>query len=242
MQNILSDIDELQKKINAYRPFPPLTLQKIQEYYKIGLTYSSNALEGNSLTESETKVVIEDGLTIGGKPMRDHFEALGHAAAYDFLYTLSKKQGFSEEDLKTLHKMFYEKIDEKNAGVYRNAQVLISGSKYPCPKPVEVPGLMSKFVDESVDIVKNMHPVFASAEIHKNFVFIHPFIDGNGRIARLLMNLILLQKGYQITIIPPVLRLEYVTLLEKAHENDSEFKNFIARSVLESQKEILRLI
>lgn len=239
---ILDKIDEIKEKIDVFRPYPPPTFQKLKEFYKIGLTYSSNALEGNSLTESETKVVIEDGLTIGGKPMRDHFEALGHAKAFDFLLTLSQKKGFREEDIKMLHKMFYEKIDAKNAGVYRKSQVFISGSKYSLPKPENVPVLMSQFVSEMMKKSVLLHPVVAAAKIHKDFVFIHPFVDGNGRIARLLMNLILLQNGYQATIIPLILRLKYVTSLETAHVDETEFVNLILSCVFESQKEILRLL
>ncbi len=242
LTDLLSTIDTLQTQINAFRPFSENLLKQLRDYYKIGLTYSSNALEGNSLTESETKVVLEDGLTIGGKPMKDHFEALGHAEAYKKLYDLSKKTGFDEENIKNLHLLFYQKIDEKNAGAYRTEQVIITGSKFPCPKPNDVPGLMAKFVTISQKNIAELHPVEAAAEIHKDFVFIHPFIDGNGRIARLLMNLALLQKGFQITVIPPILRPAYIASLEKAHINDTDFKIFIAQCVIESQKEALNLI
>jgi Fic family protein len=242
LNNLLTQIDGLQQEINKFRPFSPSFLKQLEDYYKIGLTYSSNALEGNSLTESETKVVIEDGLTIGGKPMKDHFEAMGHAAAYAQLFNLSKKMGFSEEDVKNLHKLFYQKIDEAQAGAYRQEQVIITGSKYSCPAPADVPRLMMKFVADTLDFLGKFHAVEAAATIHKDFVFIHPFIDGNGRIARLLMNLCLLQKGYQVTIIPPILRAQYIACLEKAHVDDSDFKIFIAERVLESQKEMLRLL
>ena len=240
--DLLNQIDSLQQEINRFRPFPPVFLKQLEDYYKIGLTYSSNAIEGNSLTESETKVVIEDGLTIGGKPMKDHFEAVGHAEAFKQLFNLSKQTGFCEEDIKNLHKLFYQKIDELQAGVYRQEQVIITGSKYSCSAPRDVPHLMAKFVIDALDFLGKLHAVEAVAIIHKNFVFIHPFIDGNGRIARLLMNLCLLQKGYQITIIPPILRVKYIEYLEKAHINDEDFKIFIAERVLESQKDVLRLL
>lgn len=245
MLKITSEIDKLQEEINSYRSAsggPANTLKQLKEYYRVGLTYTSNALEGNSLTETETKVVLEDGITIGGKPIRDYYEALGHSEAYDFIYKLAKKEGFTEKDIKKLHKLFYNRIDSTKAGKYRREKTFISGSKYPLPGPEKVPLLMKEFVGKAKDIEKKYHPVEYSALTHKEFAFIHPFIDGNGRVARLLTNLILLQKGYVIAIIPPILRTEYIQTLEKAHTYDKDFIEFIARSVRETQKDYLRLL
>lgn len=241
MNSILTEIDKLQKEINAFRPLEGDALKQIKEYYRIGLTYSSNALEGNSLTESETKVVIEEGLTIGGKPLKDHFEAIGHSEAFDFIYSLAKRKDIAEAELKGLHRLFYHRIDEKNAGEYRKQKVYITGSKYPLPAPEKIQTLMQEFIQKLNQQRKERHPVEIAALAHKDFVFIHPFIDGNGRVSRLLMNLILLQDGYNIAIIPPVLRSEYVQTLEKAHTDDKDFMNLIARMVRESQKDYLRL-
>src|ERR1700744_5119168 len=108
--DIFKEIDSLQKEINSYRPFSSELLKQIKEYYKIGLTYSSNALEGNTLTESETKIVLEEGITIGGKPLKDHFEAVGHAEAYDFLYTLVNNKTVHEKEIQQLHQLFYFRI------------------------------------------------------------------------------------------------------------------------------------
>lgn len=242
MSNIFEEIDQLQAKINSHKPFTKEILNQLKEYYKIGLTYSSNALEGNSLTISETKVVIEEGLTIGGKTLKDHFEALGHAEAYDLLFKLAKKKNLTEKEIKKLHKLFYLRIDKKNAGKYRNVPALITGSAYPLPKPTEIPVLMQKFVSHIDQIRRSKHPVELAALTHKEFVFIHPFIDGNGRVARLLMNLILLQEGYNITVIPPAVRSEYIADLEKAHIDDKDFIHFIARMVKECQQDYLRVI
>src|SRR3989338_3365918 len=127
-ENRIEDIDRLKKKIDKHRPLTPAQLSKLKEYYCIGLTYSSNALEGNSLTETETKVVIEDGLTIGGKPLKDHYEAIGHGEAFNFLYGLSKQQTISEKDILKLHHFFYYRIDEKKAGQYRTEKVIITST------------------------------------------------------------------------------------------------------------------
>ncbi|MBN1216122.1 MAG: Fic family protein [Candidatus Lokiarchaeota archaeon] len=241
MQNILKEIDSLQQEINSYRPLNSNLLKMIKEYYRIGLTYSSNALEGNSLTESETKIVLEEGITIGGKPLKDHLEAIGHSEAYNFLLTLVNNKNITEENIKHLHKLIYFRIDDENAGIYRKNKSIITGSKYSLPKPEELSSLMKKFISSISKTRKEKHPIEAAAIIHKEFVFIHPFIDGNGRCARLLMNLILLQEGYNIAIIPLVTRKDYVETLEKAHVNDKDFIKFIARMIRETQKDHLRL-
>lgn len=241
MENLLHEIDEKKKKIDQHRPFSAHMIEQIKEYYRVGLTYSSNALEGNTLSISETKVVLEDGLTVGGKPMRDVFEAVGHSDAYDFMYECAKKKTFTAEDIKKLHSLFYYYIDKKYAGTYRDVPVAIVGSEYDLPEPKDVPRLMSEWIEKTQSQRKELHPVVFAAQAHKDFVFIHPFIDGNGRVARLIMNLILLQEGYNICIIPPILRSEYIHDLEKAHANDHDFVEFIARMVKETQKDYLRL-
>jgi len=241
MTDIFTEIEKLQKEINHYRPLSVHLKKEIKEYYRIGLTYSSNSLEGNSLTESETKIVLENGITIGGKPLRDHYEASGHSESFDFIYRLSKNREIKEKDIKKMHRLFYYRIDKNKAGKYRKTKLFITGSKYPLPLPEKVPGLMKEFISGLAGLRKELHPVRFAALAHKEFVFIHPFVDGNGRVARLLMNLILLQEGYNIAIIPPVLRQEYLETLEKAHRNDKPFISFIARSVKETQKDYLRL-
>ena len=242
MTEILKEIDKLQEEINAFRPLPAGTVKQLKEYYRVGLTFTSNALEGNSLTETETKVVLEDGITIGGKPIKDYYEALGHSEAYDYIYKLAKDKGFTEDDIKKLHKFFYHRIDETRAGKYRKEKVFISGSQFTLPGPDKVPDLMQEFITKMKNAAKDRHPVEYSAIAHKDLVFIHPFVDGNGRVARLLMNLILLQKEYVIAIIPPILRREYIQALEKAHTDEKPFIEFIARTVRETQKDYLRLL
>ena len=223
--NLHDRIDLYKSELDKIRPFEGDMLKQIRSYYRVGLTWSSNAIEGNTLTESETKVLLEDGLTVGGKPLRDTFEALGHAQAYDFMFTLLGKHEISESDVLTLHRMFYKDIDEANAGVYRSTPVIITGSKYPVCAVDEIPGEMAKlFAWANGERVK-YHPVEFAAELHRRFVFIHPFVDGNGRVARLLMN-----------------TAQYISLLEKAHSDARAFNEFIAQQELESQKEIMRLL
>jgi Fic family protein len=198
-------------------------------------------LEGNTLTETETKIVLEEGITIGGKPLSDHLEALGHSQAYDFLYEIIENRQITETIIKKLHRLFYYRINDEHAGQYRSVQVYITGSKYPLPKPEMLAQLMSDFIQKYQNIDGQEHPVRIAALMHKDFAYLHPFIDGNGRVARLLMNLVLLQHGYTIALIPPLLRAEYSQALEKGRDDDSLFLALIAQVVKESQKDFIRL-
>jgi Fic family protein len=228
--SMLKKIDALKAKIDAYRPLDAHMLKQVREYFRIGMAYSSNALEGNSLTETETKIVIEDGITIGGKPVRDHLEALGH-------------QDITEANVKELRRLFYYRIDAKRAGKYRKRRVIITGTDFIPPAPERIPGLMESFIAGLPTTRAKRHPVEFAAIIHKELVTVHPFIDGNGRAARLLMNLALLQAGYPVAIIPPILRGEYLDTLDKTHKGDNEpFISFIAGVCYESAKEYLRLL
>lgn len=235
-------LDLYQSAINELRPFEGEMLRQVKDFYRVGLTWTSNALEGNSLTESETKVLIEDGLTVGGRPLRDMFEAVDHAKAYDYMFTLLENKEIKEADILYLHKLFYQNIEEEFAGKYRDIPVFISGSNYPVTKVENIQAEIEKLCKWISKERKKYHPVEFAALLHKKFVFIHPYKDGNGRVARLLMNTALIQDGYLPALIPPILRSEYITLLEKAHEDDRPFVNFIAERELESQKDFLRLL
>lgn len=242
-KNRFKEIDELKFKIDTFRPLTDEILKQIQEYYKIGLTYSSNALEGNTLDLAETKVVIEDGLTINGKPMKDHLETIGHASAFNKLLEIAQSDTITEDDIKLLHKIFYAKIDLDNAGNYRQKPVIVTGADVDFPLPKELDSKMKEFIAKIPELKRELHPVAYAAMVHALFVNIHPFIDGNGRVARLIMNLALLQSGYNITIIPPVVRADYIRALQDSnHGNFEPFINFISEMVLESQKEYLRII
>jgi Fic family protein len=242
--NKIDLIDEYKQKIDSFRPLSANTLTQLKAYFKLSLTYTSNAIEGNSLTLTETKIIIEDGLTIGGKPMREHLEVIGHSDAYDLLYDLSTNKVITGKEILQLHHLFYKNINEAKAGVYRDCNVIITGSEFELPKFSEVPKLMQDFSDNISKIKEQYHPVEFAARLHERLVTIHPFVDGNGRTARLLMNLALLQAGYNITIIPPVVRNDYIDALKEAQLNNNKepFVNFISEMVLESQKDYLRLL
>ncbi len=239
--DIFEKINIYQNKINELRPFEGDSLTQIKNFYRIGLTWSSNAIEGNTLTENETKILIEDGLTAGGKPLRDTFEAIGHAQAFEYMFYLLNHRAITEKDILMLHRLFYHYIEEQQAGKYRNMQVIITGSKYPVTEVKQIKNSMSELCDWAENSRDSYHPVEYAALLHSRFVRIHPFKDGNGRVARLIMNAALIQDRFLPVIIPPILRHKYIEALEKSHINENNFIEFIAECELESQKEMLRL-
>jgi len=244
---LLKKIDEYKAVIDSRRPLTKEEVKELDNYFRIGLTYTSNALEGNTLTITETKVIIEDGITVGGKPLKDCYEATGHAKAYDFMLSAARAETFvfSEEMVLTLHRLFYSGIDTENAGKYRSYQVFITGTEYLPPAADEVAPLMNAFISELNEKNQKLHPVILASFAHKRLVDIHPFTDGNGRTARLLMNLILVNKGYQIISIPPILRMEYIGALQASQKSknpsDKSFFQLIAECEIEAQKDYCRM-
>lgn len=247
LNQLLERIDANRQRVKERHPLTPAEIKELDQYYKIGITYSSNALEGNALTLAETKVLLEDGITVGGKPIRDCYEATGHAKAYDFMLTIarSKELSFTEEMICRLHFLFYNAIDNEQAGCYRDGQMFITGTEYVPPTPEKVPALMKSFVSELNEKKNKMHPVLFAAFAHRRLVDIHPFVDGNGRTARLLMNLILISKGYCIVSIPPIWCINYNAALAAAQRKDKPtdepFQTLIAECELEAQRDYGRL-
>jgi Fic family protein len=246
LQELLQKADSYKTKISAARPLADAELKSLDNYFRIGFTYSSNALEGNTLTLSETKILLEDGITVGGKPIRDCYEAIGHGDAYDFMLKLARQQDLTitEEIIKKLHKLFYQKMDADNAGQYRTIQVYISGTEYISPSPEEVPQLMRHLTDQLQSSKSTLHPIELAAMAHKRLIDIHPFVDGNGRTARLLMNLILVNAGYGVISIPPILRNDYLNALtvSRMQGNIDSFSQLIAECVIETERDYCRLL
>ena len=205
------------EQIDQFRPLPPELVQNLEEWFLIELTYTSNAIEGNTLTRKETAAVVEKGLTIGGKSLTEHLEATNHAKALADIMALaqSKTSDLTENSILTIHNTILRGIDDNNAGHYRSIPVRISGSPVILPNPKRVPDHMKDFISE-ITTIKNLHPVKLAAKAHYQLVTIHPFVDGNGRTARLLMNLILLQHGYPPALIRKRDRIKYISSLEKA--------------------------
>lgn len=247
LKELINRIDDNLECIQAHRPLTYDEIRELDAYYKVGTTYTSNALEGNSLTLTETKILLEDGITVGGKPVTDYYEATGHAKAYDYMLAIARTDDmvFTEEMICKLHHLFYSGIDSEQAGKYRDHQVFITGTEYVPPTADEVPALMKKYVAELNNKKDNLHPVLFAALAHRRLVDIHPFVDGNGRTARLLMNLVLVNKGYQVVSIPPIWRQEYISALvtaqRESNPSDEPFNLLIAECELEAQRDFGRL-
>lgn len=210
-------LDALKAKLDCHRPLNPDVVKNLHEDLVLRWTYNSNAIEGNTLTLQETKVALE-GITIGGKLLREHFEAINHKEAILFIEELaSKKEQLTEHSIKQIHSLILTNIDNANKGTYRKTNVIISGAQHKPPQNIEVASRMENFIKEYEINKKNLHPVELASWVHIEFVGIHPFIDGNGRTSRLLMNLELIKAGYPPVVIRVEDRLEYYQALDKAH-------------------------
>lgn len=212
-------IDELKENLEVIRPLSEITLKSLHEDLILKWIYNSNAIEGNTLTLIETKVVLE-GITIGGKSLREHFEVINHKEAIQYIEEIvSNKEELSEWQIKSIHNLILKNIDNDNAGKYRNCNVKISGAEHIPPEPY----LLIEQMKELMEWYNNstLHPIEKAAKLHVDFVKIHPFTDGNGRTSRLLMNFELMKNGYLPVVIKNEYRLEYYKALDKAHtKND----------------------
>ncbi|WP_319758581.1 Fic family protein [uncultured Sphaerochaeta sp.] len=231
-------IDALKRAIDNHRPFSATLVRSLHEKLLVEWTYHSNAIEGNTLTLSETKVVLE-GLTIGGKTMVEHLEAINHREAILFIeQIISSKKILTEYTIRNIHSLILQGIDKHNAGAYRQENVLISGASHIPPKHYEVATLMEHLITEYRTRWESFHPVVRAMLLHGEFVKIHPFIDGNGRTARLLLNFELIRWGYPPVIIRKEQRATYYAALDTAHTTMQygPFLELVATALLESEK------
>ncbi len=220
--------------LDNYRPLDSSLVKNLDEWFRVELTYTSNAIEGNTLTRAETALVVEKGLTVGGKSLIEHLEATNHASVLDWVKEQVKRKvtDILVKDILRIHEIILKGIDDHNAGNFRNVPVRISGSSVILPNPLKVHDLMNEFSSWLQHKHKD-HPVEIAAEAHYRLVTIHPFTDGNGRTARLLMNLILMMYGYPPAIIRKRDRLVYINSLEKAQLGGlkDDYYKIISRAV-----------
>ncbi|MBI4599471.1 Fic family protein [Candidatus Uhrbacteria bacterium] len=239
--DIAQKIKKLKKKIDSLRPLTPSELRELHKWYAVTYTYHSNALEGNTLSLGETKLVVEDGITVGGHPLREILEAKNHKEVIEELISIiQKKKSITEQLIKKLHKTLIKEIDNETAGRYRKIQVYITGEEVLPPPARRVPLLMKEFWAWFAK-QKKTDPVVLAAKAHYRFVKIHPFTDGNGRIARVLSNIILMRAGYPLVIIPVVVRQKYLTALHSSR-TEMDFVTFFQEITLENMKDYLRMI
>lgn len=227
---ILNKIDKIREKIDSFRPFNNDLQRALQEQLRIEWTYNSNAIEGNTLTLGETAFFLREGLTSEGKPLNDYLEAQNHAEAIDRLQDIiSKKQPITESLIKALH------------------GVLMKGADFTLAKgqygQIYVHDEMETLI-KWLDTTRKFHPIERAATFHYQFVVIHPFDDGNGRMARLLMNLLLMRDGYYPCIIQNAHRRRYIQALEQVDslKNDRLFVTFVAQELLATEEKILEII
>lgn len=244
----LHEVDALKAELSTLRPLPPEALKKIEDALEMEYTYESNRIEGNTLTLQETALVVNEGITISGKSMREHLEAINHAQAVDFIKDIARKKiEISERTIKEIHALVLHGINRENAGRYRTVPVMITGSTHMPPQPYLIEKQMEDFILKFEKMEKDsIHPVVIAAYLHDELVRIHPFIDGNGRTCRLLMNLYLLQYGYTLVTLKGdnERKLQYYKALEKSHtENDLEgFYLLVAEAEKESLQRYISIL
>ncbi len=219
-------LDKLKALLDSHRPLPKAALENLHEALVVDWTYHSNAIEGNTLTLKETRVVLE-GITVGGKSLREHFEAINHRDAIQYVEELVRDQEpLSEWQIKNIHGLVLKNIDDDNAGRYRRINVTIAGARHRPPESVQLASDMEALISCYRHQADTRHPVERAARLHVDFVKIHPFTDGNGRTARLLTNLELMKNGFPAAILPVERRLAYYQALDAAHV-DEDYEPFL---------------
>jgi Fic family protein/DNA-binding XRE family transcriptional regulator len=241
---ILQEIDVLKAKLDQFRQFDSY---RIAQALELEFTFESNRIEGNTMTLRETDLVINEGLTISGKSMREHLEVINHQEAIAYIkHLMEKNTSLNEREILSIHNLILRGINPEDAGRYRRVQVMIKGSSFMPPQPLLVSKEMEDFFIWYETNKKGLHPIVLAAELHERLVTIHPFIDGNGRTSRLVMNLILLQNGYVIANIKGDYdsRMTYYNALETAQtkNNKEDFLLFIAQIEKESLERYLEII
>ena len=245
---MLKEVDVQKEQLSALRPLPEEALKKIQDALDIEYTYESNRIEGNTLTLQETALVVNEGVTISGKSMREHLEAINHAEAISYIKDIAKQDiEISERTIKEIHALILHGIDRENVGRYRTVPVMISGSTHMPPQPYLVEKQMEDFILRFKQMEKEkIHPVLIAAYLHDELVRIHPFIDGNGRTSRLLMNLYLLRHGYVIITLKGSndAKVSYYMALEKSHTEHlpEDFQKLVVEAEIASLQKYLSIM
>jgi len=239
---MLQQIQAKKVQLDALRPLSPEALAQLEAWYDVELTYTSNAIEGNTLTRQETAIVLEKGLTVRGKPLKDHQEAVDHLAALRYVRELvGKARVIGEADLREIHRLVTSSTLSDAAGIYSQHPRRVAGSRVVFPNPAKVPKLMEELgqwlthADASVE---------TSLEAHLRLVSIHPFTDGNGRTARLLMNLLLMKAGYPPLVIGPDERADYLDCIEKhqLQEDLASYEEFMLKRLDASLDDYLKFL
>lgn len=248
IKELLNEVDVLKEQLSTLRPLPEEALKKIQDALDIEYTYESNRIEGNTLTLQETALVVNEGITISGKSMREHLEAINHTEAINYIKDIAKQDmEISERTIKEIHALILHGIDRENAGRYRTVPVMISGSTHMPPQPYLIEKQMEDFMLRFRQMEEEkVHPVLVAAYLHDELVRIHPFIDGNGRTSRLLMNLYLLRNGYVIITLKGSndAKVNYYKALEKSHTEHltEDFQQLVVEAEITALQKYLSIM
>ena len=242
-EDFFSEVDKLKEMLDKKRPLSKETIKSLKESVNLEWTYNSNGIEGNTLTLRETQVVLE-GITVGGKSIKEHLEAINHEKAILYLDEIVKDENpITEWNIKNIHQLILKDIDNENAGRYRKENVTIKGAIHIPPDYLKIPELMEKLI-LTYNTWSGYHPIIRASLLHGELVKIHPFVDGNGRTSRLLMNLDLMNSGYNPVIIKKESRLKYYEALDKAHTtgNYTDFVKLVTKLEVEMLKKYLELL
>lgn len=242
-EDFFSEVDKLKEMLDKKRPLSKETIKSLKESVNLEWIYNSNGIEGNTLTLRETQVVLE-GITVGGKSIKEHLEAINHEKAILYLDEIVKDENpITEWHIKNIHQLILKDIDNENAGRYRKENVTIKGAIHIPPDYLKIPELMEKLI-LTYNTWSGYHPIIRASLLHGELVKIHPFIDGNGRTSRLLMNLDLMNSGYNPVIIKKESRLKYYEALDKAHTtgNYTDFVKLVTKLEVEMLKKYLELL
>jgi Fic family protein len=227
----LNQADQLKARLDGLRPLPPDVVAELQQRYLVSFTYNSNAIEGNTLSQSETEMVLEQGITVGGKTLVEHLEVVGHRDAIEFIGELAQTATLIRAfEIRQIHALIMGAISREEAGQYRRILVQSAGTNYVYPAPGLIEGLMAEFVDW-LTTPSALHPLEYVTEAHLRFVSIHPFRDGNGRTGRLLMNLLLLQAGFPIVVITNAQRSQYIDAIVAYQQQDKGMEPLLSLMV-----------
>jgi Fic family protein len=220
-QELQSTFDRLYEKMDVLkssRPLPAIALQKIKESLSVEWTYNSNSIEGNTLTLRETQMVLQEGITVKGKSLREHFEAKNHEKAINYLFSIvSNDYTMRSIDILSLHELVLNMIEDDYAGRIRNGGVRITGANFVPPNANKISDLLDELIHFVNTNPLQLNDIELATIFHHKLVWIHPFFDGNGRTVRLAMNLLLMRKGFPPAIILATDRKKYYEALNQAN-------------------------
>lgn len=224
-----AEIDKLKGWLDGFRPFDQTIVAELKKRYDVQFTYNSNAIEGNTLTQSETELVLTKGITIGGKTLDEHLEVIGHQEAIAYIEALAQQETkIREWEIKQIHNLILRKINPEEAGSYRRLDVMAAGTNYRYPPHYLLSQLMHDVVTWlNSEAALGLHPIEYATIAHYRFVSIHPFRDGNGRTGRLLMNLLLIRAGYPIVVIDNQIRNDYINALADGQQNQDDLSKLL---------------